>query len=372
MRQMSNSYILAPRDLLIGVGTSGFTAMTGIILDGTTEKVAIKYYPSATSPITDIAIRLAVTGNPGSFKIGVFANTYAVNSNGSPDDASQLSGWSTTFDLAVTGWTSLLALATNSGNLVNGTPVWIVIVWDSDVCDVSNYIQLQQFNTFNYGSNRILQRHYNGTDWVTTAGTTTFPVVVIKHADGTYTGMPITASIAASAAPDIFVNTGVSQVQGFRFKCGSQVKVQGLSYYLTKANTPNDLIWSIYEGDTLKYSQTELVANVLNGTPSVVWFDTPVLLAADTYLYIIASQTGTSGTNDYDLRCWTIDAAYIDASLPADMRFVYGNGSTPSALTVATTEIPWCFPIISDPALDLDMVAGNTSIYPPLDNWIMR
>lgn len=364
MRQTSNSYILAPRDLLVGIGTAGFNVMTGMILDGTTKKLAIKYYPSATSPITDIALRLAVTGNPGSFKMGIFANTYASATNGSPDDAAQLGGWSTTFDLAATGWTSLLALATNSGNLTNGIPVWIVIVWDSGVCDASNYIQLQQFSTSSYGSNKLLQRHYNGTDWTTTASQGTPSIIVVKHADGTYVGLPITIAIAASAAPDIFVNTGVSQVQGFRFKCGSQIKIQGISYFLTKAGTPNDLTWSIYEGDTLKYSQSELVANVLSGTMSVVWFDSPVLLAADTYLYIIASQAGTSGSNDYDLRCWTIDDTYIAALVPADMRFVYGTGNTPSGLTVATTEIPWCFPIISDPASDLDMSAGGGSSGP--------
>lgn len=341
---------------MYGYGSNSFSVQTNMLIDATNEKIAIKYYPSATSPITDIAARISVTGNPGSFKFGVFANTYASVATGTPDDTTQLGDWSTTFDLAATGWTSLLALATNTGNLTNGTPVWIVMAYASGTCDVNNYIQSMKLGAGLYGTNKPGQRHFNGTDWTTTTALTDGqPLFIVKHADGTYAGAPVTAILARTGAPDIFS----SNKQGIRFKCGSQVKIQGVEYYLTKTGAPNNLTWSIYEGDTLKYSQTELAADVLSITSSVVWFDTPILLAADTYLYIILSQTGNDTNNDYDLQTWTIDFTYIDAIATADLRAVYGTSSTPSGLTVSNSEIAWCFPIISDLATDLDMSAGG-------------
>lgn len=346
---------------------TGFVAPTAMNLDASNEKLGIKYYPSTTSPITGIDMVFLIIGAPGSFRIGVFSDSSDV-----PNDAGQLGGYSGTFaaPAASGSWIGIQTLASNTGNLTINTPVWIVIQYVSGTLDTSNYIQTARANS-GYSAmainNRELFRHHNGTNWTTTTSVIGQPCLIIKHADGSYVGFPLTigGALARTAQNDIYVNTGVTQTQGVRFKAGSQIKVMGVRYLLTKTGTPNGLTWTVYEGDISKYSQTEIAANVISGRHAICWFASPVLLAADTNLFILATQTGTSDSNDYDLQTWIFVSTYLEAVAESDFRFVYGNGATPSALTVSTTELPFCVPIIGDPSTDLDMSAGGGLLIHP-------
>lgn len=338
-------------------GGTSWTDATGIVLDGATEKIAFKYYPSTTSAITDVDVRLNVVGNPGNFRTGVFAHDAT---NNAPNDAAQLGTYSGDWDLAADGYTGLQTLATNTGALTLNTPVWIVIALGAagGSVDGSNYIQLQRLSGATVSQNRDMMRHYAGADWTTTASQIMLPAFAVKHADLTYSGNPIGLE-ARSTQADIFTNAGTIQTQGIRFKSGSQIKVLGVYYHLTKSGTPDNLTFTVYQGDTSKYSSTEVAANVISIGRSMSWFTSPVLLAADTDLFILATQTGTSDANDYDLHTFTIDATYMSALAPTDFRFVHGNGTTPSALTVSTTEFPLMFPIIDDTASDLDSAVSR-------------
>lgn len=339
---------------VVGVGNA-FTATTGIVLDGSTEKIGFKYYPQTTSPITDVDIRLLLSGTSPTFRAGIFAD-----SSNAPNDASQLGGYTGNFSLGATGWTGLQTLGSNTGALTINTPIWGVIEYVSGTINAGNNIQAQHAANWTAFSNRQLVRHHNGTNWTTTTSQAVGALVVFKHQDGSYAGIPLTAVLARTSQNDIYVNGGTVQTQGVRFKYGAQVKVLGVYYMLTKSGSPNDLVWTVYEGDTSKYTNTETAANVISATASHCYFSSPVLLAADTFLYILATQTGTSDANDYDMSTYTFDPTYISAVAPPDLRFVYGNGTTPSGLTVSTgVEIPFCFPIIADPAADLDMAASG-------------
>lgn len=352
----SNSFLLGAPPWVQNQSTpTAFTAATGMILDGSTEMLGFKYLPSTTSPIVAVDIRLTLVGTSPTFICSLWPDSADTPDTGGTQLGTDTPGWT----LAATGWTGLKVFGSNSGNLVVNTPVWVVIEYSSGTIDGSNNVQAQARGT-GTAFDRI--RHYNGTNWTTTSVVGAVPFIVIKHADGTFAGLPLTAVAARSAQNDIYVNAGTTQVQGIKFKCGAQVKVLGVACWITKAGTPDSLTWTAYEGDTSKYSNSIAVASVMSaatGPFNIIWFSSPVLLAADTDLFLIASQTGTSDANDYDLTTAVFDTTYIDAILAPDTRFVYGNGTTPSALTVSTTEFPFVFPIVANMASDFDMSGGG-------------
>lgn len=353
----SSAIAFGPALQVAGFGTV-FTDATSMVLDASTEKLGIIYYPSTTSPITDIDVRLNITGAPGNFSIGVFAD-----SSRAPNDAAQLGGYTASFAApGADGWTGLRALTSNTGNLTINQPVWIVIEYVSGTLDASNNIQLQASLIVR---NRPYLRHFNGTNWTTTTPFSTgSPYIAIKHANNSYYGTSATGTVTSSGLPDIFVSSGTVQTQGIRFRSGSMVKVVGVAYQLIKAGSPNDITFTVYEGDTVKYSQTEAAANVITAVNSICWFESPVFLAADTDLHILITQTGTSDSNDYDVNCLTADATYLENWLPATVRFLSGNGTVPSALTASTTKVPLLFPLISDMSVDLDQASVGSSSYP--------
>jgi len=93
----------------------------------------------------------------------------------------------------------------------------------------------------------------------------------------------------------------------------------------------------------------------------MVLFTMPVLCAADTNLYLIVEQDGTSNSHDYDIYGTTYPVAYVAAMEPgADWRFVYGTGADPTAYTVDSSGFsPRIVPLIADMAADFDQAAGG-------------
>lgn len=353
----SNSFLLGAPPWVQNQSTAtAFSNASGMVIDATTEMIGFKYLPATTSPIVAVDIRLTLVGTSPTFICSLWPDTADTPDTGGTQLGTDTPGWT----LAATGWTGLKVFGTDSGNLTVNTPVWIVIEYSSGTCDGSNNIQAQARGV---GTLFDRIRHYNGTNWTTTAAIqTAIPFIVIKHADGTFAGIPLTAVAARSSQNDIYVNGGTTQVQGIRFKCGAQIKVLGVAYWITKTGSPDALTWTAYEGDTSKYSESIAAASVISfasGIFNIAWFGSPILLAADTNLYLIASQTGTSDSNDYDLTTAVFDTTYIDAILPADFRFVYGNGTTPSGLTVSSTEFPFVFPVVANMATDFDQAASG-------------
>lgn len=330
-------------------------ALSNLTMDADTERLGYKYFPATTSPITDIDVYVTPTGTvtDSNFILRVETDSSDTPSGtllgtATPEFAGPSAG----------GYIGLKTLATNTGNLTLNVPVWITMLWSSGgSLSGTEYIRWAHI----YGRNEVNQervRHYNGTNWTTTS-VTSYPILfVIKHLDGTYVGLPITSAIVSPTnAIDIF---GTNR-QGIRMKFGSQVILRGIQIYLAKVGTPNNLVASVYEGSTLKYSGTIPQANVVNGIISPIFFTSPVLLTANTNIYVILSQESDGGTDsaDYDNRIYDIQSPYIGAILPPDMRYVYGTGNDPTTYTVETTEVPMMALIIDDPAVDLDEAGGG-------------
>lgn len=328
-------------------------------IDATTERQAWKYIAETTSPITAVNARFSVTGTPGNFKFGIFADL-----NEAPDSATQLGDWTAEWAAPANGtYTGDKTLATNTGNLTIGTTYWVVCAYSSGTCDGSNYISAQGVATYN---NSLRTRHYNGTNWTTTGASTAFTAgLILSHADGTTYdgGTHFTGSWANSAsALDVYVNAGSNQVQGIKFTVGSKSKLLGVSFQTTKTGTPNNLVITVHSGNAAaSVTETITAAALTSNATHYAPFTTPAMLDPDVPTYIIFSQTGTSDSNDYDLRIATFSATYINANLPPDMRFVYGvlSGTALSSLTVSTTEFPLVIPIVGDIATDLDCAAGS-------------
>jgi hypothetical protein len=339
--------------------TYAIASASNMVLNASGEMLGIRYWPESTSPITDVDLGVALTGTSPNFTIGVYAEA----SGEIPDTATptQLGTDTPAFAWSASGFSGLKTLGTNTGNLTINQPVWIVLKWSSGTINSGNFVQGRVYGgTIIAATLNWRYRHHNGTNWTTTAAVSNFPMVIVKHADGMHSGCAFTANRAASAAPDIFVNAGTTQVQGIKFRSGSQIIVRGIRIALTKTGSPNDLTFSVYEGDTQKFSTTVGAAYLLSSTASGhdIFFPSPIIIGADTDIFILLSQTGTSDSNDYDVNTAVINSAYIDAVMPPHFRFVYGNGTVPSALTVSTTEFPLMWPLIDDAAADLDMAGG--------------
>ena len=339
-----------------------FNNATGMVLDADNKMLAFKYFPPTTSPITDIDVCLHVNGTvtDTNFKLRVESNNADAPSGtilGTTNNAitAEFAG------LAADGLTGLKTLVENTGNLTLNTPVWVVLARSSGgSLSASEYVQWRgTFGVSQFASADRL-RHYNGTNWTTTAAVTSALIFIVKHLDGTVVGLPLTTATANTTAADIY---GTNR-QGVRLKSGSKLSIPGVLLNITKTGAPADLVVAVYEGSTLKYSETISVALPISQVWTPVYFSSPVPLAADANIYIVLSQAADGGSDaaDYDCRVYpSISADYISALLPADMRFVYGTGNDPTAYTISNTELPISIvPLIADTAVDFDCaVAGS-------------
>lgn len=344
-----------------GIGTP-----TAATIDASTDKLAWRYIPQTTSPITSISIRLSVTGTPGANSL-----TLAVYNDAGDYPGTILSADNITsaFTPPTSGdYTGMKTLTSQTADLVVGTSYWIVLETSGGTWDASNLVSLNSLGsgaTSYFTDSRA--RSYNGTNWTSVASRVYIPCMIISHADGvTYDGgVALTLAIGNSAtASDIFVDSGSNKVQGIRFKVGARCKLRGVSFSATKTGTPGDLVVAVHSGDSAAaYSVTIDNASVLSNNIHNAIFPNPIDLAASTYIYIIFSQSGTSTSNDWDLRVATLDSTYISAMLSPDMRFVHGTltGNALSGLTISTSEFPIVVPLIGDLATDISQDCPDAS-----------
>lgn len=335
----------------MGINTPRFSTAFPTGITGSTQMLGVKFMATTTSAITDVALYIDETGD-------ISTHTYDVSiqsDNAGVPDGTDL-GADKSFTTADDGWIALQTLPTNTGALTVGTSYWVVVDVNAGIPDGSNNIKLRSNTVFN---NSVLARHHNGTNWTTTPILYGATAMVFKHADASYSGyVGGIDSADASGYTDIFD----TNKQGIKTRFGSQMKILAFQCQLTVAGTPGNLTASVYEGSTLKYSSFPMVGAFVPSEATIrLCFDTPILLAANTDIYIILSQDGTSGSNDFDMTTYTSPSAdYVEAYLPDNFRMVYGSGADPTAFTVSTTKAPVdCYMLISDPATDNDETAGG-------------
>jgi len=327
-------------------------------IDADTEKLAYKYFPATTSPITDIDVYLTPTGTITGVNFQIQVET---NSSDTPSGTVLGSATPAFAGPAAGGFIGLKTLTVNTGNLTINQPVWVSLFRSSGASlDASNYIRMARLYGYPIFSMNEKVRHYNGTNWTTTSATN-YPIfLIIKHADETHVGLPIKSS---STAPTNAINIYGTNRQGLKMKFGSKVILRGIQTIISKSGTPNTLEIEVYENSTLKYSGTVPEANILSGAACPMFFTSPILLASNTDIYIVLSQTGDGGSssNYYRVSVYDIVSAYIETIYSPDTRFIYGTGDNPTTHTIETTEVAIFTPIFDDPAIDLDEGAGGNS-----------
>jgi len=346
-----------------GARANAVASSTASRVDASTERVAASFVAGLTSAIASVDLHLNFVGNSGdvTFRVGIQAD-----SAGAPDgtylgSADALFAGQNNTGAVWIGLQTLMDAAghttpTNTGALTIGKKYWVVVdVTTAGSIGAAIYIELFRDTVFSETYFAL----YTGT-WTKTAGAGT---VIVKHADNSITGWPLTASGQLhDAALDIYVNTGVSQRQGLRFKSGAPVMIVGLDVLQNSTNTPGNLTAKLYEGATQKAASPAIpVGEIIDANWTRILFTTPVLCAADTNLYLIIEQDGTSDSNDYDVYGTTYPVAYVAAMEPgADWRFVYGTGADPTTYTVDSSGFsPRIVPLIADMAADFDQAAGG-------------
>ena len=332
-------------------------------IDANTERIAASFVTGTASAIASIDLHLNFVGDTSDvvFRVGIQADSAGAPSGtylGSTD--ALFAGQNATGNVWL-GLQTLMDAAThttptNTGALTIGRRYWVVIdVTTAGSIGEAKYLELFRDTAFN----EAILYLYTGT-W---SGTAAAGAVVVKHADNTHSGWPLTAANQNHAtALDIYVNTGVSQRQGLRFKVGAQCLVTGFLMYQNTVGTPGNLTARLYEGAAEKAASPAIpTTEIADGGWTMVLFTTPVLCAADTNLYIIVEQDGTSNSHDYDIYGTTYPVAYVAAMEPgADWRFVYGTGADPTAYTVDSSGFsPRIVPLIADMAADFDQAAGG-------------
>jgi len=363
------------------IGSSTVSATGALVMDADGEELAIKYFPQTTSPITDVDLSVNVVGDPTGINLRIRVESDNADAPSGTILGATNNAISASFNHAADGFTGLKALGESTGNLTVNVPVWLILYrFDGASLSGTNYFTFQGANTtvaINFEA--IRNRVYTAGSWTGTTAVLQRCGYVVKHLDDTYDGVPQISSLGSpSAATDIHSNYR----HGIRLKSGSQIKLIGFLWYPTKTGSPNALVAAVFEGSALKHSNTILAANIITTVWMPVWFSSPVLLAADTNLYIVLGQEadagggvlGTDGgddSNDYDSRVVAVSSTYRSAALPADVAFVYGTGDDPTAYTVSNTDIPYIIPIISDPATDLDQAAAGGG-FPILGGSVVR
>jgi len=338
--------------------TGTLTSSTGMVIQSTTQKIAIKFYSANTNAITHVDMRVTRTGTVTGTNFRLEIQT---DSSDAPSGTVLGAATAEFAGPSGAGWLgggTAIALGSNTGALTLNTPYWLVLYYSSGTApDASNFVQSQHINVAIDGRSKI--RHHNGTNWTTTAAVAFDGSHVRLHSDSAYTGYPFSASTSNFAsATDIF---GTNR-QGSRFRFGSRVTLRGVEVQVSKVGSPNNLEVMIYEGATQVGGPFTLAAaDVTTNANRIINFDPGVTINQGQDCYIILRQNGDGGTdaNDYDLRGTSVETNYTGAIWEATRCFCYGTGNNPTTYTATNTFLPIVTPLIGSSADDLSVPASS-------------
>lgn len=321
-------------------------------LDAASDEAAIKFIAPATMTVTHVDAFLNVNGT-------VTDATYTLEIQTSSSDLPSGTPVGTATAAfagpAASGFLTEQALGSSASLTIN-TPYWLVLkLVTTGSTSGANYVNLKTLgSTFRPNQEKVV--HGNAGVYAD-ATSNQVGVFALKDSDSKYYGFPMTADIGRSGQTDIYG----SNRQGIKFTVGAKTTLRGVGFRLTKSGSPSDLLITVYEGSTSKYTETITAANLTSGADHTAWFTSPVSLASDTACYITLDQAAAGGTdaNDWDVQTYGISSTYIGAFLPPDTRFLAGSTADPTSLTVVTTEAPVLVPYFDDAAADFDETAGG-------------
>lgn len=342
-------------------GTTPATA-ANMILDANGEEVAIQYYPTTTSPITHVDLYLDVSGTVSDTNFDIRVES---DSGGAPSGSVLGAACSKFAGPAADGWIGAKALATNTGNLTIGTPVWICLR-RVDGGDLSGTDKVQLYRIGNNPS-LVIFRHFNGADWTTTSPLNSTPLMVLTHADSTLDGgVGILATTAGSSGyTDIFGNNR----QAVKITTAAKITFDGVAVSLLQAGSPSDLTLTIYKGSTAQYGPFTITD--INGRN---YLSAVVTLDADADYYFVYKQAADGGddSNDYDMQNYDTTADFLPVSGFSQM--YYGTGDDPTAYTAVTDQIPQLALVCGsiEDAFDIPASGGGGGGLPILGGSVVR
>ena len=350
------------------------SALASHVINSSGDKLAYSFIARETDPITAVNVFLRGVGAPNctliisiqSDNAGAPSGTVLGATNNAKTAATAFAPGAT---YAFTGeWD----LGESTGALTINARYWVTVeVAAATTLDGSNYYQTCSRGT---GSavrpNGEMCTYYDGASWAS-AGLYQCSFIV-KRATGIYSGSATPQFYTFRATNNIWCDSdsAVDWRQGIRYKVGVQHYCIGIRIFADYVGTPPEgLIFDLFEGTTLKQSTVEIEpasAAYCDNVPAIYLFTTPVLLAANTNIYIIGRQaTGTSGAagNSYDIPCVDVsDNNYQQCFVDPDVgfAFVYGSGSDPTSFTVEDARyMPLMVPCITNLVDDLVSVAGG-------------
>ncbi len=333
-----------------GGGTSASsTSFTRI--DAPAEEIAYRFVADNTSEITDVQVNLAEGGD-----ISGIEWELEIQTDTSAHPSGSVLGVKTApFTVVASGWTGDKALGTATGALTIGAAYWLVLDVASGTPSGTNYGSVGYATRNDQADRGDL---YTGS-WATVRDFT--GNILMKHADGSYSGMVRETNVSSSGKQDIY-NDGTDYRQGLKFILGTTATIQGVEADVVKVGSPGTITCKLYEGSTLKATSGVRNADTIGGAGNVIFkFTTPYQVDDTSTYYITFENSAGNGSNDYDIRCaGDINSTYPDTHQPQNWDFIYGNGVDPTAYTVANDKgAPLVGLLFVDPAAELDDPAGG-------------
>jgi hypothetical protein len=323
------------------------------VLDSITRKVAYKFYPSDTTSIDSISVRLDAFLSPvANLKMSIQTdNSDAPSGTIMGDSTNAFAG------PAADGSTGMQGLKTRTGSFVINTPYWLVLeVSAATTLNRTNYWGfMKMFGTAAPGGFEKI-RQYNGADWTTVAAQLNPILHTFKLRDGRYQGVNY-ATQARSAVNDIYN----ANKQGISFVVNCRTVIPSIYAMVSKQTTPDTLIITIYKND-VSFLIQKVPSTSVSTVAAKFAFSTPLIANKDTTYSIIFSQNGTTSSANYDLYTCAIDSNEVNAILPQNYWFVYGTSATPSELTRTRSFIPMCTPMVWDVGVAFTQPATGTTL----------
>lgn len=327
------------------------------LLIGTGYKLSWRLIPGVAMSISHVDLNLNIAGVVTATNFKVQIETESANNPSGVLVGTASAEWA---GPAAAGWIGDKALG-SAAALTARTPYHIVVIYSSGTApDASNYLQGRNQGAFNNIGHEN-QKQYDGATW--TGRGSAEGLFLLKDSDAVYFGHPLTTNLANGAIPSVTDIYGTNRM-AMRFKYGAQVAIQGVWFRILKSGSPSDLEIAVYEGATEKYNMTYTAADVPSSSYVYAAFATPVALAAATNLYVVFRQAADGGSAANYYRPYWHSFEELTSILPDDVRFVYGTGDDPTALTVHGTVIPAIVPHLDDPASDYSQAGGGLLAHP--------
>lgn len=343
----ATDFVIAPSALvayLVSGPSSSMNLSSGILIDGTTKKIAYKFIVPMACTATAFDQRLAVGGDTTGVTLKGHIET------DSSDVPSGVTVGSTSVAFAAplaSGWTGSQAFG-SSASLAQNSFYWLVLEDGGGTAPTAaNYTQGSSQGGNNGASSGGRGRQYNGADWTTTTEVAQDADFIVNCSEGFYVGGIQSSGNAINSARRVYSTTRT----GTKFQIGGGLSIVGAAFKVVKVGSPNALEISLYKGANLLETITVPAANIptqANSQQVRFYFSSTYSVEQGTnyFLYIHQASDGGTAGNYWAITAFVPNASYPTALLPSGWGYYYGTTADPTGWTAETAEIGLIFPIV--------------------------